>query len=51
MTERIRENITLTIDKKILQALKDLKDKTGVPISQSLERAWLKVHGKDVNAG
>jgi len=43
--ERIQYNTT--ISKVAVIKLKEIKEKTGVPMSQILERAFWKVYGED----
>lgn len=38
-----RERIDITLDKRVIQRLKDMRDKTGKPVSQIIEEAVEKI--------
>jgi len=38
---RKRKNLLLTIDESVLKKMKDTKEKTDIPISRQIEKAWV----------
>ena len=42
----MRKQFTMKLDEKTLEKLKEIKDKTGVPMAQSLERSFLEKYGE-----
>jgi len=45
----MREKLTLTFDEKTVEALKEERQKSGIPMSQALERAFLQVRGEKID--
>jgi len=43
----MRKSTTINIDEKVLEELRRIKKKEGVPISRSLELAFKRVHGEN----
>jgi hypothetical protein len=40
----MRKQIVLTVDEKVLRSMEKVKEETGTPISQMIQRAWVKVY-------
>ena len=44
---KMKQKNTFSLSIKVMDGLKTVSGKTGIPQSQQLERAWLKVYGKE----
>jgi len=43
----MKQQNTFSLSQKVISGLKLVSEKTGIPQSQQLERAWIKVYGNE----